>query len=524
VFPNPANSSAERRTQPPKHRLRFSLGFVHRARFVTIVTATSLLSSLTHAQSLPWEYQPYRIRTIIALDVPGGVAQQLTVELPTYLNRRVVAAIGPIWTFDVEIATGAVRGRVLSDSHPSPPGRGQVARDSPRRGEGASEDPPADIPWAAVDKLVLLAVTWSPDGYSIIAREYDTLVQRWSTPIRREVRQPNSLPEQVFAALCQTVAPVAQFELVADDEKHVVLKPRGAALMRPATEEPWAKPGDVFLPILRRTSRGGQLVENGIQAVPWTFVEVVDNKDEKNPQTTARIHSGTRRPFGTRRQGRVEQVALALRADPADTVLRLRSRVSEDKPLVGYEIFAQTDPEKPDALIRLGATGRDGKLDVSAADQRVRTLLIKNGGQLLARLPVVPGAQPQLDIPLPDDDARLAAESLLSAMREDLIVVVARRNILMARTRQKIKSKDFDAAQKLILEINQLPGRAKFTTEITNAKRRTRSDDPRIQRRIDQLFEGTQAALTQYLDTRPINELTDELRDAQQNTGEKKGG
>jgi hypothetical protein len=515
-------------------------------RFSAAIVPLVLLVPLTRAQSLSWEYQPYRIRTIVALDVPGGITQQLTAELPTYLNRRVIAAIGPLWSFNVEIATGAVRQRVLAESHSSPSGRGQVARDSPRRGEvnmdeGALNTPPADIPWADVDKLALVAVTWSPDGYSIIAREYDTLVQRWSTPIRREVRQPHSLPEQVFAALCQTIAPVAQFELVADDEKHVVLKPRGAALMRPATGEPWAKPGDVFLPILRRTSRGGQLVENGIQTVPWTFVEVVEGRgrahftesaeqnvpgpvSEANPQTTAQIHSGTRRPFGIRRQGRVEQVAIALRADPAYTVLRLHSRVSEDKPLAGYEIFAQSDPEKPDALTRLGTTGRDGKIEVPAANQRVRTLIIKNGGQLLARLPVVPGAQPELDVPLPDDDARLAAESLLSAMREDLIDVVARRNILMARTRQKIKSKDFDAAQKLILEINQLPGRAQFNTEITNAKRRTRSDDPRIQRRIDQLFEGTQAALTQYLDTRPINELTDELRDAQQNRNEKKGG
>jgi hypothetical protein len=286
--------------------------------------------------------------------------------------------------------------------------------------------------------------------------------------------------------------------------------------MRGRSAEPWTRPGDVFLPIFRRTSRGGQLVENGIQPVPWTYVEVVESKD---PRTTARIHSGTRRPFGIRRQGRVDQIAIAVRSDPADTTLRLRSRVSAEKPLVGYEVFAQTDPTKPDALARLGSTDRDGKLAVPPAEQRVRTLILKHGGHLLARLPVVPGAQAEVDIPLPDDDARLAAEASLASLREDLIDVVARRNILMARVRQKIKNKDFDGAQKLLLEINELPGRAQFTMEITNARRRTRSDDTQIQRRIDQLFEGTQAALTQYLDTRPIDELSNELRAAQQNKG-----
>jgi hypothetical protein len=187
---------------------------------------------------------------------------------------------------------------------------------------------------------------------------------------------------------------------------------------------------------------------------------------------------------------------------------------------VGYEVFSQTDPKKLDDLARLGSTDRDGRLAVPPSKQRVRNVIVKNGGHLLARLPVVPGAQPEVDIPLPDDDARLAAETHLASMREDLIDVVARRNILMARARQKMKNKDYSGAEKLILEINQLPGRAKFILEIDNARRRLRSDDPQIQRRIDHLFEGTQTALNQYLDTRPVNELSSELRDAQQ----KKGG
>lgn len=484
------------------HRLRPTVAARYRALCaVANVFTFAYFASSIYAQLLPWDYQPYRIRAIVALDVPGGIAEQLTAEIPTYLERRVVAAIGPIWSFDIELATGALRRHVLSDV---------AAR---------LDKPPADIPWADVDKLVLISLRWSPNGYSLAAREFDTIVQRWSTPIRRVARQPDALPEAVFAIICQTIAPIAQFEVAADDEKHAILTPRGASLMRPGTAEPWTKPGDVYLPILRRTSRGGELVENGIQIVPWTFLEVVENGNTESPRIAAQIHSGTRRPLAARRQGRVEQVAIALRSDPAPTVLRIHSRVADDKPLVGYEVFAQTDPNRPDALARLGATGRDGTLEVPPAARRVRLLIVKNGGHLLARLPIVPGAQAQVDVPLPDDDARLAAETHLASVREDLIDVVARRNILMARARQKIKDKDFDAAEKLVLEINQLPGRAQFNMELTNARRRMRSPDPRIQRRIDQLFDGTQSALTQYLDTRPVNDLTNELRAAQQEKG-----
>jgi hypothetical protein len=133
----------------------------------------------------------------------------------------------------------------------------------------------------------------------------------------------------------------------------------------------------------------------------------------------------------------------------------------------------------------------------------------------LAKLPVVPGAEPEIVVPLPDDDMRLEAEARLAAMREELVDVVARRNILMARARQKIEDKDFEAAQELMRSVDQLPGRSQFNLTLTTASRLLRSDDPQIQRRIDQLFEATETVLSQYLDARAISELHEELRAAQ---------
>jgi hypothetical protein len=181
-----------------------------------------------------------------------------------------------------------------------------------------------------------------------------------------------------------------------------------------------------------------------------------------------------------------------------------------------YPHAAGQSKESPEPI---GPTDHTGKLAIPPGAAPVRTLYIKHGGQLLARLPIVPGAERQVEVPLPDDDARLAAEVQLTALREDLIDVVARRNILMARARQKMKVRDFAAAQKLLTAIDELPGRSQFNLTLTSAARRFRSDDPLIQRRIDQLFEGTQTVLPQFLDVRPINELHDELRAAQRKPG-----
>ncbi len=280
---------------------------------------------------------------------------------------------------------------------------------------------------------------------------------------------------------------------------------------RGADAAPWSQPGDVFAPILRRTSRGGQLVENGIVHVPWTYLEAIEGQDKS---LAFRINSGSRRPFAARRQGRVEQLAIGVRADAEPTTLYLHSRKSDKKPLIGYEVLAQNaDQESP---TRVGTSDAAGEVRVLPGKSRIEMLLIKHGGQLLAKLPVAPGAQRRLNVPLPDDDARLVAESRLAAVREDLIDVVARRNILMARARQKIEKKDFAAAQELLRSLDDLPGNPQFNLTLTTSARLLRSDDPQIQRRIDQLFKATQTLTSQFLDLKPINRLHDDLREAQQ--------
>jgi hypothetical protein len=459
----------------------------------SVVVASLNCAQVGVADDRGWEFQPCRVHAILAVDLPGGLTERFLSEVPQYVARRVTAAIGPAWDFNLELATGTPRHLILS----------RLAQ--------FDTAPPQQFPVEG-DKLLLASVRAIPGGYELTAREFDRYVERWSTPLKRECNQWEMLQEQLFALIWQSAAPLVRLELDATDERRLTLHPRGAELWRASGKEPWVRSGDLFLPILRRTTRSGELAKDGIQFVPWAYVEVGAVKDGK---FVGQIYSGTRRPLGARRQGRVEQLAIAVRSDPGQTQLRLASRTDSKKPLVGYEIYSQPRGEGTTKL--LGSTDRSGTLSVSAETRVVQMLTIKHGGQLLARLPLIPGAVAELIIPLPDDDARLAAEAKLAALREDLVDVVARRNILMARTRQKIQKRDFPAAQELLRAIDELPGRSQFNLTLTSSARLLRSNDPQIQRRIDQLFEATQTVLTQYLDTRPVHDLTEELRIAQQN-------
>jgi hypothetical protein len=475
----------------PTCRLRFSF-------FISaLLTTLPFFASPIHAKNGGWDLEPYRIQITIAIDAPGGLAEQLASELPHYLQRRVDASLAPAWACDVRIATGVDRAKIL----------GAIT---------ASDPPPPDVP-KDKDKLLIAVIRTAPDGIELTAREFDRYVQRWSPPLRRNSRQDTYVPEQLFSLVYQTFSSLAQVELDPKDPHRVVLKPRGASLARSAGAAPLAKPGDVYAPVLRRTMRNGELEKkNGLQTVPWTYVEATEVKDNT---IVGRFQSASRRPIIVRRQGRIEPVAIALHTDPDALTLKFRSRTAADKPLVGYEVFTQKLGD--DALTPVGVSDTAGQITIPPGKTPLQFLLVKHGGQLFARIPVLAGEKQLIDIPLPDDDARLAAEASLAAVREDLVDVVARRNILISRARQKIEKKDYATAQELLRSLNDLPGRQQFKTTLDAAKRSLRSSDPQMQRRIDRLFDATDALLTQFLDISPINKVHDELREAQGKGGTK---
>jgi hypothetical protein len=437
-----------------------------------------------------WDVDPYQIQISLAIDAPGDLAQQLADELPAYVRERAAASIGSLWRLETELATGATRHQMLTELD---------SITTKQLAAGAPEE----------DKRMLVAVQATPWGYSLAAREYDRYVERWGNTRRMTTRQRDAIPEQLFDLIRQTFAPVAHFRSDDANKDNIVLDVRGAAIPTVGPDFTWATAGDVYLPLFRRTNRDGQLLRGGIQKMPWTYVEVTGVKDQ---QVAGRLQSATRKSIGTRR-GRFEQVAIALRVDPQDTVMRLRSRTQANKPLIGYEIDVRnTDDESPKLV---GLSDEEGRVTVRPGKTAIQLVYAKNAGELLARLPIVPGLDEHVNLPLPDVDVRLRAEARLSSLREDLVDVVARRNIVISRVKQLIEDKDYARAKQLLDSLDELPGRSQFSQMLDREARTNHSSDPMVQKRIDELFTATQTVLGQYLDPRPIGELHDALRNAQ---------
>ncbi|NLY03174.1 MAG: hypothetical protein GXY83_44565 [Rhodopirellula sp.] len=141
-------------------------------------------------------------------------------------------------------------------------------------------------------------------------------------------------------------------------------------------------------------------------------------------------------------------------------------------------------------------------------------LLVKSGGALLARLPIVPGVEREIVAPVPDDDQRLEAEGFVNGLQEELVDLVTRREVLVARIRGRMAEGKFSEAETLLSELRQMKNREEFGRDLDREHKKIYSEDPAVQRRIDKLFTDTQKLLQQHLDPAELEQLIRDLAEA----------
>jgi hypothetical protein len=435
-----------------------------------------------------WEMSPYKTTVLLAID--GDVRQdnRLVEDLPIHIVERVDNRVGAAWQVTVEPVKGELREKILRRIN------SLSAADLEGRNEG-------------VDKIVALSLSSSPAGFLLRAREYDERTQTWGNLAEAIASQKRLVADVAFDVLWQAFAPIAQIDVDAD--KKVFLRPRAAGLplRDPALQMILA--GDLFQPIIRKIDRKGKAAKAGVQPMPWTFL-IVDQVSAM--QATCKLQSGLRQSLGTRRRGQSEQLAIAVRPLGSSTRLTVLGRGKPPKPLPGYDVFGQV-PEKKEIQL-IGRTDANGQVDIPAIDSPVRILYVKGGGILLARLPMVPGLNATATAEVADDDVRLGFEGFLTAVNDDVVDLVARRAILIARARNRMAAGKLDEAEKFFDELRRLPDREEIALEITEEKTRNATADPAVQAKLDKLAAESQKMLRRFLDPKPIDTLRSELNQA----------
>jgi hypothetical protein len=446
------------------------------------------------AQSV-WELTPYRIRVLLAAAAKPELTPRLVEQVRSMVLERADRSIGASWDLRVEAAPDELRGAMLSS----------LAKLSFDR-------LPEECLDGDDDKLVLLSIDVRGGNYLIGARDFDLRSRLNAAPAFRVATDRALLGDEAFRAVLSAFAPLAQIESVED--KQAVLRLRAAALPIADPSVTAVRAGDAFRGVIRFNDREGKLRK--LMPLDWTFLTV---QEIDGPELRCNLHSGLRSPLSGRRRGKIEQLALLARPPGGSTRLELRSRADAKKPgsshpLAGYEVYAH--PADSPTTVLLGRTDGRGELTIPAAADPVRVLLIKHGGEPLARLPLMPGLEPLARAEIPDDDQRLAAEGTVTGLQENLVELVANRQVLLILIRSRIQGGKLDEAKQLMAQLRKLGRQDELNTMIDLRKRSSVAQDPRMQRKIDRLFDDTKEIINQFFDQAEVDQLETELERALQ--------
>jgi len=433
-----------------------------------------------------WPLMPYEVRIEVAVDpqLPGG--RELERNLCLALATRIETVIGAAWNAVVEPAAAPLHGALY---------------------RGLKELQPAQLSSTPekLDKLLLLAVERTPEGMSVVARDYDVRTRTLSAAVAHPVWQVGELLHASLDALLSAFAPLGRVERIEKDE--VVLRLKASGLPLSDRRLALVREGDVFRPIIRRNDQEGNF--RAATPAPWSFFMVSKISPE---ETRCRLHTGMRSALVTRGRGRVESLALRVVPPEGATVLRLISRTEPKQPLAGYEVYARVPGGK--TAILLGRTDEQGCFTVNSDGHLLRVLLVKNGTEPLARLPVVPGLERELTAEIINDDLRLRAEGFITGLQEELVDLVARRAILLFRLRARLEEGKIEEARKLLDELQRLPDAPRFYARINREQERLMTTDHIVQRKIELLLNDTRQLIDKHLSPSEIAVAEREVREA----------
>jgi hypothetical protein len=225
-----------------------------------------------------------------------------------------------------------------------------------------------------------------------------------------------------------------------------------------------------------------------------------------------KLYTGIRNPISGRSSRRTERLALAISTPSGPTRFLLRSREDNKRILVGYDVYSRTPSgDTSEKSEFLGSSNFRGELEIHPGAHPLRILYIKNGRELLARLPMVPGLEAEITASLIDDDLRLEAEGFVMGIQQNLVDMVIQRKILETRIKKRIVKQKFDEAEELLDDLRALRLPTHYSLELDRERQRLTRNDSRAQKKISLLFSGTQTILREYLDARAVETLAKEL-------------
>ena len=364
------------------------------------------------------------------------------------------------------------------------------------------------------DKVFVVRVqqTTTPTQVSVV--EFDTLMRYFGPVSYGFASGRNDVVQAIGRTITAAFAPTIRIEDAGQKSAKGLL--RAGGLIMDENSPALISVEDVLVPMTRKNDRNGKPILIG--PLDWAFLLV--NKVD-GVRSEMDFYSGRAGGLQGRQNKRTFRTALRVRPPGDKTLIRLHAQGDEDFPLIGYEIY-ERELQSP-AMTFIGRTDWNGRMLVEQSENPMRLLYVKNGGAVLARLPIVPGLTEREVADLGSDDMRLQAEAYIRGVQNAIIDLVAIRELFAARVRLRLERGQMKEAEELLNKLRSQPTNEKLSNDM--GKKETAflnligPKNPNQYRKVENMFSTTRDMLSKHINPKIINDLEADLIAAERNGG-----
>ncbi len=388
-------------------------------------------------------------------------------------------------------------------------------------------------PESTAQKVMLIGIEESNGTFQISCREYDTRVQEMSPELSEQSAEERNVSNIACRLARDSFRPVLLFAKPTPVGGELEFLLQGGELAVPDPGAAFIRDGDVLRTFLRQMDRRSPDKLKSLTRLDLCYVRVTGFNDELRADESgsddlpANVEGFTRDaaavyydsghvrgvlishgpvPYGGAGRS-VQQIALRQRPAATKSHVKLVLQARPDRPLICYRVdqvakLRHTDTNEMSAVRVL--TDRNGELEI-AVDPLNPTfwLYVYSGSSLLARVPYAPGLLPMDTLKLPDDGLRLGVEGELYLFRDALVDTVAQKAVLMSLARKAAAESKPDDLEKLILQLDGMPGQKEFMSRLNAIKtpateKAVQQRNTSVKRKIEKLCLAMEESLTKF--------------------------
>ncbi len=397
---------------------------------------------------IPYEQQVYQVSITLGvapeLDLSNGESQRIVDQLRALVETR----IGMWW-----------QSRVTLSPAGEPNSRAMLELRTAKSWNEALEP-------TTIEKKFALTLDREGTEFRLSGVEWDRASQTVTSIQGRTTFDRRLLPTLAADLVFDLFRPLVTIDTVV--ENRVEMRIRGGEYLPP---DPLLTPfavGDYVTCFMRHLGKNRELKR--MQYIPWTSVRIeLIERGYLRGTTVSAFGSPL---AGSRR--RVELLGLKIRPAHPQTRLQVIPRGKPQSPMAGYRVELLDRPETKDDKVedRVNVrTDRNGEIVIPADPAKpLRYVIVYSGAAPLAKAPLIPGEIERLVLEAPDDSARLNVEAETELLQSELVDIVARREVLMARARGASKKANWDMVTDLEKQVDTLPTLDMFATRIEALK------------------------------------------------------